>query len=646
MKLCAAFRSKERFLRFGAWDAAAAALLVGFAVYHIYLARIGFQNPDEAFYLTIPHRLLRGDSLVTDEWHLSQFSSFFQILPFWLFHRITGGTEGIILYSRYVFIAAQTLFGAFLYRELRSFKGASLVSLFFYLRLLPYFTMVLNYFTLGFMFAIYVGLRLFVNPAKTKPRQVFCGMVYAWLVLVEPLTVLLYPLYTVLVILKNRNRAKRQAQDAADVSVCRSGSFWLWATVGIAVCFVLFLIILFSRTTLRDVLQAIPRLAQDSEYPMDKGVWDVFTRFLKRDVRDYMQVLNANGHVWILFTVAACVAAAIAVSRFSRLDLRHAALLGASVLLIWTLCLTIRSWPDALYFPLDWQFAVYGLVCHLLTKNKRKDLFSFYVFGVLFALILNSSSECDVGVGMLVPAIVSPQLCSVFIRELGPVSSAPVRGAHHIGNIQMYRIRKCLSFSFRAVFDVRHKRYRLEKALVFICVCAVVCTQTLLIAHECRGDCYFDGGFFAADDVDFSTVIERGPYRGVKATAERARLYEDILSDLDRVRAETDEDDVIYIANLFEWCYLYLDVSVYSPYSAYFLLPDLEKRQFPYWEMHPEKTPDCIYLPAIEQMYDPNYSAEKENIKRTLQTLQDHFVCQTEETKCGYILHVSGLREM
>ena len=34
----------------------------------------GFGWYDEAFYLTIPHRLTLGDALFLDEWHLSQMS--------------------------------------------------------------------------------------------------------------------------------------------------------------------------------------------------------------------------------------------------------------------------------------------------------------------------------------------------------------------------------------------------------------------------------------------------------------------------------------------------------------------------------------------------------------------------------------------
>ena len=643
MKTDRAVLWKERLSRINVWDAAAVVLLATFAVYHVFLARIGFQNPDEAFYLTIPHRVLLGDSLITDEWHLSQFSSFFQLLPFWLFHKVTGGTEGIILYSRYVFVAVQTVFGAFLYKELRAYKWASLVSLFFYLRLLPYFTMALNYFTLSYIFVIYLGLRLFVHPAQTRPRKVLCGAVYACLVLVEPLTVLLYPLYTLLVLVKGRKRA-RQPQAGETAPVCWSGSFWIWATVGILICFVLFLIFLFSRATLHDVLQAIPKMAQDTEYPLDKGAWDVFTRFLKRDYRDYLSVLNATGHAWILLTLAVVVIAAIAVSRFTRCDLRHPALVCASILLVWTLCLTVLSWPDALYFPIDWQFAAFGLVCYLLTEHKQKDLFSFYLFGTLFALLVNSSSECDVGLGMLIPALISPQLCFVFLHELAPTPMPPrsrPREACRIGSIRLYLFRKRVACALRSLCDVEHKRYRLEQCLIFVCIGAVICTQLLLIGRECRGDCFFDGGFFTQEKTVFSETLERGPYRGIKATPERAQLYADILSDLDRLQAQTDEGDTVYIANLLEWGYLYLDVSVYTPYTTYYVIPDMERRQYPYWDIHPEKIPDVIYLLDV---YEPTYGSDTETTEQTLHSLQTHFVCQTEQAECGYILHVTGLQ--
>ena len=62
---------------------------------------------DEAFYISVPVRLMNGDGLFTDEWHLSQLSSVLIYPAVRLFTLITGGTAGIILFIRRIFCIFQ-----------------------------------------------------------------------------------------------------------------------------------------------------------------------------------------------------------------------------------------------------------------------------------------------------------------------------------------------------------------------------------------------------------------------------------------------------------------------------------------------------------------------------------------------------------
>ena len=100
---------------FSRMDAAAVFCLLFYTVYFLYLAPRGIHNVDESYYLTVPHRLLFGDRLIVDDWHVSQLSSIFQYPFFFLYSRVTGGTDGIILYFRYVYIVIQLLFCIWLY---------------------------------------------------------------------------------------------------------------------------------------------------------------------------------------------------------------------------------------------------------------------------------------------------------------------------------------------------------------------------------------------------------------------------------------------------------------------------------------------------------------------------------------------------
>ena len=96
--------------------------------------RYGFTNIDESFYLTIPYRLCQGDRLLLNEWHLSQLSGWILRFPMAAFLRINGGTEGICLSFRYLYVAAHLGISLLLFFLLRkkSGIGAAAAVLIFY----------------------------------------------------------------------------------------------------------------------------------------------------------------------------------------------------------------------------------------------------------------------------------------------------------------------------------------------------------------------------------------------------------------------------------------------------------------------------------------------------------------------------------
>ena len=63
----------------------------------IWKARYGFGSEDEPFYLTIAHRLVKGDGLISEEWHLSQLSAVLLYPIMKLYLAVAGTTEGILL---------------------------------------------------------------------------------------------------------------------------------------------------------------------------------------------------------------------------------------------------------------------------------------------------------------------------------------------------------------------------------------------------------------------------------------------------------------------------------------------------------------------------------------------------------------------
>lgn len=88
----------------------------------------GFGSNDEPFYLTVAHRLSLGDSLIKDEWHLSQLSGFL-LMPFvWLYRTIMHSTEGILLTARFLYVILHASVCVFVYKRLKNFGYISIVA--------------------------------------------------------------------------------------------------------------------------------------------------------------------------------------------------------------------------------------------------------------------------------------------------------------------------------------------------------------------------------------------------------------------------------------------------------------------------------------------------------------------------------------
>ena len=115
----------------------------------IWKLRYGFGGSDEAFYLTVPHRLSLGDALFSDEWHVSQLSGFLLIPFVSLFRMITGSTDGIMIAARVLYLVLHTGAAVLIYTRLRKYGIISVFGCVLYFIYTPYNIMALSYNTMG-----------------------------------------------------------------------------------------------------------------------------------------------------------------------------------------------------------------------------------------------------------------------------------------------------------------------------------------------------------------------------------------------------------------------------------------------------------------------------------------------------------------
>ena len=149
---------------------------------------------------------------------------------------------------------------------------------------------------------------------------------------------------------------------------------------------------------------------------------------------------------------------------------------------------------------------------------------------------------------------------------------------------------------------------------------------------------------FNGERPPVTAVADRGPLKGVRTTEHVNEVYNDILADLDVIKENTDGP--VYVTELFAYCYLYLERPV-ATYSAWYVEEDSEVRQTRYWELHPEKRPEYIYVPFYDVFYYLPYQERpgKENWgEEKLSFLKTVCDCDVAEGKAGYIVRVDGWR--
>lgn len=121
-------------------------------VFLLWKASYGIVSLDESFYSTVLYRLWQGDGMIVHEWHPGQLFSFLLLPIFSLFMAISGSTEGVFLFLRLLFVAAQFTGAVYIYIRLRHFQplGAVLGSLALMLYA-PLQMMALSYNTLAIL---------------------------------------------------------------------------------------------------------------------------------------------------------------------------------------------------------------------------------------------------------------------------------------------------------------------------------------------------------------------------------------------------------------------------------------------------------------------------------------------------------------
>ncbi len=602
---------KNGIRQFTKCDIAAAVLGVFLLVYFAATVRYAVAMPDEAAYWQVASRVSLGGRLITEEWHLTQFSHAVNIPLYMLYTGVTGSTEGIVLFARCMFIAVDLLFYGYMYVRLRRYGFAGAAAAFLFCALVPQLFFVFSYCTVSLFAVMFLCLVFFFyEKRRSVPLMVFCGVVLAVAVLENPFLFLLYVVWGVFVlaaaVIRRSGRGRKEISPPAEPKM-----FFAVALGGVltAVLFSAFLLLNGAFTHFSEVL---PYLFSGEEYNTQN--------LLNAD--QLQQALRFFGR-WPVAGIAGCLAAAAALrpakrlNRYLSLPVFCAACVFLAAAVVYGFLKTAVQatyWNRMLFCQAhNLPLLLFAPIPFLLDRKPDRRLVGVLAVGILYSLLMDIPSKSFLAAGgfvVRVPLIL--QLGGMLSELLQKIKRAPRPAGRSAG---------------RAVKSA---------AYVLAAVCLSVCFVWDAAYIGAEGVYKIPERLFMFSDAPLGCTLSRGPLRGLKTTEEIGAVYNDTLADMDRIRENTE--DAVAILDVAAFAYLYLN-RPYGTFSVTYL--GETERLAQYWSLPFTPKPAYLYLPFYNHYlffrYDGAYLQEQ------LSQLRKYADFEIESGAAGYILRVVSI---
>ena len=488
--------------------------------------RYGFPA-DEAMYIAIPFRFITGDIPVLHEWNPTQISYLWLHLPIWSFLKINGGFTGIYLAFRYMFTFCWISSSLFLFMRMRkiSFAGAAAASLTL-LIYVPYGEMALYYNTICLM-TLTAASAIFITAERhLRLQYMLAGFLYAIAVTCCPFLAVGYVAVLVNMLIRRRSELGRLG----------------WATAGISVCAVIFMIYYCCRSSLGEVLHFLPYLAGDREHPI------VFTDKI-------ITYFTSLGFSSIAVLPVLFIFSVILIYTVVRKD-EKVIRIGFAATCVFVLILQAAYLMSNSYIN-NYMIApcLLGLYCSIHNRDDvtGKLFRSFWIPGLLYTVCIHFSSNLgfsSIASAATVMTVASAVIAAGFIRDR--LNSKPLIIA--LVSVAL------LQFSIQLYFRITYT--------------------------------------FAEPDIKhMDQIIDHGSVKGLHLSSNRVFYYDLMMLDTEALRS--DDIDRVLIVSPELWMYLDTGKKIGS-YTCW--LPVIDeytvKNLAEYYELFPEMRPDAVYVEA------------------------------------------------
>lgn len=529
------------------------ALMVAALLFCFWKMRYGFGGNDEAFYLTIPHRLTMGDALFVDEWHLSQMCSVL-LLPFvWLFTTITGSTEGIMLAARVFYILVHCAAASVIYVKLRRFGYFSVVACVLFFLYTPYNIMALSYDSMSMGLMALSGVLLATADYSKKLQIIFSGLAFAGAVLCAPYLAAVYVLFALCmgihVLLRKKDMRFVLKSEMFSVRT------FLFFTLGVGIPAVVFLLFTVPRAGISGIAENLPKMLNDPEHP--------YISFGQRLYDYFNSIFRMQPHFkYAIYSYCAMLLVMI-IDRKRRLH-RAVYLLITAGVVIYSYILILPELHKSTYNSIMFPLIFVGITAYILCKNKPRELFAaVFTGGILYSFCIYYPSNQYFYVISMAFAVVNLASLMFLAQLIHEMQESP-------DNITYAVWVKRLSFAAVALM--------------------IVVQAGCQIGSKAR-HCFWDN---EPDKLNYE--FTEGPAAGIYTDQTKAEQYQEILNDIQGY--ESKEEGNLLVLSERTWIYLAADMP-YGTYSAWLSgeKPNSINRLLDFYALNPDKKPRYIYVP-------------------------------------------------
>ncbi|MEG0750408.1 MAG: hypothetical protein RR998_00900 [Oscillospiraceae bacterium] len=522
----------------------------------LYKVPYGFIQDDEPLLLAIANRFTFGDAPLTDEWQTTQMVCFLTYPLVKAYKVLYGGTEGIVLAFRYIYIVYWSLTALFVYRRFKVFGMWSIPAVIYFYLFAPTDIMSMTYNVIavgGMLVATSIAATF-----KSEVEMLVVGIFFAAAVLGSPYILLIYLVWSLAVAVLCMRQKKKGARGGT-LPRAMSVKSWLMFTAGACFVAVLFAFFVLSRTTVASLIENLPHVYLENHPP----------RAIKTLIAQFFQYIWERYRLLLLVGVPLSVITMLDERKLQRRKVYFT----LSVIIFVISCIPLLDLRVELYnfntimLPVAWL----GVEAYLLTKNRNHQLFICgWCIGVLFSFCAHIASNTRwiaISMGSVVAGTASFVLIGAMLSELRT----------------------------ECEFSEKHKNTLFALAISIV-----------VIAFQLGAEVYIR---YQRNNYDLTTnmldtTIYYGPYRGIitndKTEKEHRYYYDEVMSF---AKIQSPEDRLMVVTSM-PWSYLAADMpcGTYSPWGNWDDPLGTLKQSFVYYKLHPDKRADCILI----FKYDPD----------------------------------------